>query len=69
VHASRATGKDDHISALAGTTDVQGHSVGRGNSQLIHVYNPAGKVVDCSRTSAAGVAVVAEVVLPELGLG
>ena len=52
VHASRAAGKDDHLSALAGTTDVQGRSVRRGNSQLIDVHNPAGKVVDCDSTSA-----------------
>jgi hypothetical protein len=32
VHASRATGQDDHLKALTGTTDVQGHSVRRGNS-------------------------------------
>jgi hypothetical protein len=52
AHASRAAGKDDHLSALAGTTDVQGHSVRRGNSQLIHAHNPAAKVVDCFRPSA-----------------
>jgi hypothetical protein len=46
VHASRAAGKDDHLSALAGTTDVQGHSVRRGNSQLIHIHNSAGKEVE-----------------------
>jgi hypothetical protein len=43
VHASRATGQDDYLKALTGTTDVQGHSVRRGNSQLIYVHNPAGK--------------------------
>src|SRR6185369_9408886 len=37
VHASRTTGQDDHLKALTGTTDVQGHAVRRGNSQLIYV--------------------------------
>lgn len=30
-------GQDDHLKALTGTTDVQGHAVRRGNSQLIYV--------------------------------
>jgi hypothetical protein len=52
VHASRATGQDDHLKALTSTADVQGHSARRGNSQLIYVYNPAGKRADGSRSSA-----------------
>jgi hypothetical protein len=47
--------------ALAGVTDVQGDSVRRGNGQLIHVHNPAGKVMNCSRTSADPWAAVHEV--------
>jgi len=41
VYASRTTGKYDHVSALAGAIDVKGHSVRRGNSQLVHVCNLA----------------------------
>lgn len=43
MHATRATGKYHHVTALAGATDVKGHAVRRANSQLVHVCNLAGK--------------------------
>jgi hypothetical protein len=44
VHASRATGQDDHLKALTSTTDVQRHAVRRaGTASSSTSHNPAGK--------------------------